>query len=78
MRRLIESLTPDSRHLYWRWVAAVFGLYVVLLVGAAGVYISHESSRNLQHETAATVAIKGNRAPSHQASIPMSRQANYD
>jgi hypothetical protein len=78
MRRLIESLTPDSRHLYWRWVAAVFGLYVVLLVGAAGVYISHESSRNLRHETAATVAIRGNRAPSHQASIPMSRQANYD
>ena len=78
MRRLIESLTPDRRHLYWRWVAAVFGLYVVLLVGAAGVYISHESSRNLRHETAATVAIQGNRAPSHQASIPMSRQANYD
>ena len=78
MRRLIESLTPDSRHLYWRWVAGVFGLYVVLLVGAAGVYISHESSRNLRHEPAATVASKANRAPSHQASIPMSRQANYD
>ena len=78
MRRLIESLTPDSRNRYWRWVAGVFGLYVMLLVGAAGVYISHESSRNLRHETAATVAIKGNRAPSHQASIPMSKQANYD
>ena len=69
MRRLIESLTPDSRRLYWRWVAGVFGLYVALLVGAAGVFISHESSRNLRHETAATVAIKGNRAATHQAYI---------
>lgn len=76
MRRLIESLTPDSRHTYWRWVAGVFGLYVVLLVSAAGVFVSHESSRNLRHEPAATVAIKGNRAPSHQASMPMPTQAN--
>ena len=69
MRRLIESLTPDSRRLYWRWVAGVFGLYVALLVSAAGVFISHESSRNLRHETAATVAIKGNRAATHQAYV---------
>src|SRR4051812_35364769 len=69
MRRLIESLTPDSRRLYWRWVAGVFGLYVALLVSAAGVFISHESSRNLRHETATTVAIKGNRAATHQAYI---------
>ena len=69
MRRLIESLTPDSRRLYWRWVAGVFGLYVALLVSAAGVFISHESTRNLRHETAATVAIKGNRAATHQAYI---------
>jgi hypothetical protein len=78
MRRLIESLTPDSRRVYWRWVAGMFGLYVVLLVGAAGVYISHESSRNLRHEPAATVATKGNGAPSQQASMPLSQQArNY-
>ena len=32
MRRLIESLTPDNRRFYWRWVAGVFGLYVALLV----------------------------------------------
>ena len=77
MRRFIEALTPDSRHLYWRWVAGVFGLYVVLLVSAAGVFINHESSRNLRHETAATVAIKGNRAPSHQASVPAQTQARF-
>jgi hypothetical protein len=56
----------------------MFGLYVMLLVSAAGVFISHESTRNLRHETAATVAIKGNRASSHQASMPMLRQAQYD
>jgi hypothetical protein len=78
MRRLIETLTPDGRRNYWRWVAGMFGLYVMLLVSAAGVFISHESTRNLRHETAATVAIKGNRASSHQASMPMLRQAQYD
>jgi len=78
MRRLIEALTADGPHNYWRWVAGMFGLYVMLLVSAAGVFMSHESSRNLRHETAATVAIKGNRASSHQASMPVLRQAQYD
>ena len=74
MRRLIESLTPDSRRFYWRWVAGMFGLYVVLLLSAAGTFISHESSRKLAHEGAATVAIDRSLAPSHQASMP-ARQA---
>ncbi len=46
MRSLIESLTPDSRRIYWRWVGGIFGLYVVLMVSAASMFISHESSRN--------------------------------
>jgi hypothetical protein len=74
MRRIIESLTPDSRRFYWRWVVGVFSLYVALLIGAADAFISHESSRKLAHEDAATVAIKGNLAPTHEASMPM-RQA---
>ncbi|MGH6713395.1 MAG: hypothetical protein ACREEK_31135 [Bradyrhizobium sp.] len=78
MRRLIESLTPNGPHHYWRWVAGMFSVYVVLLVGAAGAFISHESTRNLRHEPAATVAAKGNRAPAQQASMPMSTQANFD
>ena len=78
MRRLSKALPPTAASIYWRWVAGVFGLYVVLLVSAAGVFISHESSRNLRHETAATVAIKGNRAPSHQASMPTPQQPRYD
>ena len=63
MRRLIETLSPDGRHNYWRWVAGMFGLYIVLLVSAAGVFISHESSRKLAHEDAATVAIDRIQAP---------------
>ena len=67
MRRLIESLAPDSRQIYWRWVGGIFGLYVVLMLSAASVFISHKSSRNVRHETAATMAIKGDRTPSPQA-----------
>ena len=78
MRRIIESLTPDSRRFYWRWVVGVFSLYVVLLVSAADVFISHESSRKLAHEGAATVAVKGNLAPTHEASMPARQTMRYD
>jgi hypothetical protein len=77
MRRIIESLAPDSRRFYWRWVAGVFSLYVLLLVSAAGVFISHESSRKLAHEGAATVAIERGVAPSHQASMPARQIMRY-
>ncbi len=56
MRRIIESLTPGD-HIYWRWVGGMFALYVVLMVTAAGVFVSHESSRKLAQEAAMTVAI---------------------
>jgi hypothetical protein len=56
MRRLIESLTPGD-HIYWRWVGGMFALYVVLMVTAAGVFVSHEASRKLAQEAAMTVAI---------------------
>ena len=41
MRRLIESLTPSDRPIYWQWVGGMFSLYVVLMVSAVSVYISH-------------------------------------
>ena len=59
MRRLLESLTPQARQIYWKWVGGMFALYVVLMLTAAGVFVSHESSRKLAHEPAATVAIDG-------------------
>ena len=75
MRRLIETLTPVEPGLYWRWVGGVLALYVVVTVGAAGVFINHESSRTLRHEPAATVAKRSN---STQASIPMRPVARYE
>jgi hypothetical protein len=78
MRRLIENLIPDSRHVYWRWIAGVMGVYVVLLLSAAATFSSHESSRNLRHEPATTVAIKTNRLSVHHASIPVPQPSRYD
>jgi hypothetical protein len=56
MRSLIQSLTPDDGRIYWRLVGGMFVLYVVVMVAAAGVFVSHESSRRLAQEPAATVA----------------------
>ena len=77
MRRLIESLTPDNRRFYWRWVAGVFSLYVALLIGAADAFISHESSRKLAYEGAATVASDRSLAPSYQASMSARQTMRY-
>ena len=81
MRRLIESLTPGD-HIYWRWVGGMFALYVVLMISAAGVFVSHESSRKLAQEAAMTVAIdaklRGIVQTSIQVPIPAHRFAdNY-
>ena len=78
MRRLIESLTPVDRDLYWRWVGGMFAFYVVLMVGAACVFMKHESSRNLAHQGAATVAMDRKHAAFEQASIPMRQAARYE
>ena len=78
MRRLIENLIPDSRHVYWRWVAGVLSVYVVLLLSAAATFSSHESSRKLRHEPATTVASKANRLSVHHASIPVPQRSRYD
>ena len=56
MRSLIQSLTPDDSQISWRRVGGMFALYVVLMVTAAGVFVSHESSRKLAQEAAITVA----------------------
>lgn len=69
MRRLIESLTPGDR-IYWRWVGGMFALYVVLMVTAAGVFVSHESSRKLAQEAAMTVAIDAKLRSIVQTSMP--------
>ena len=56
MRRLLESLMPDGRQIYWKWVGGMFALYVVLMGTAASVFVNHESTRKLAQEPATTVA----------------------
>ena len=56
MRRLLESLMPDERQIYWRWVAGMFALYVVLMGTAASLFVNHDSTRKLAREPAVTVA----------------------
>jgi len=78
MRRLLESLTPDARSLYWKWVGGMFALYVVLLLTAAGVFVGHESSRKLAQEPATTVAIDGKHRSIGEVSAPVRQAARYD
>jgi len=78
MRRLIESLTPQARQLYWKWVGGVFALYVVLLLTAAGVFVGHESPRKLAQDPVTTMAVQGKTTRSiTEVAVPM-RQAAWD
>ena len=56
MRRLLESLMPDGRQIYWTWVGGMFAFYVVLMGTAASVFVNHEPTRKLAQEAATTVA----------------------
>jgi hypothetical protein len=78
MRRLLESLTPDARQLYWKWVGGMFALYVVVMLTAAGVFIGHESSRKLAQEPVTTVAAAGKQRSISEASPPLRQAARSD
>ena len=75
MRRLLESLVPDSRPFYWKWVGGVFAAYVLLLATAAGVFVSHESPRRLARQPAATVTVDGN--PQAIPEAPLKQATRY-
>ena len=77
MRRLLESLLPDERQIYWKWVGGVFALYVVLMITAAGVFISHESTRKVAQQPATTVAADGQQRSNTEASTPVRQAARY-
>jgi hypothetical protein len=77
MRRLLESLTPDARRIYWKWVGGMFALYVVLLLTAAGIFVGHDSSRKLAQEPATTVAIDGKQRSVGEVSSPVRQAARY-
>lgn len=78
MRRLLESLTPDARQIYWKWVGGMFALYVVLLFAAAGVIVGHESSRKLAQQPVTTVAIDGKTRSIGEVPAPLQQAARYD
>jgi hypothetical protein len=78
MRRLLESLTPDARRIYWKWVGGMFALYVVLLLTAAGIFVGHESSRKLAQQPVTTVAIDGKQRSISEVSAPVRQAARYD
>ena len=77
MRRLLESLTPQARQIYWKWVGGMFALYVVLMLTAAGLFIGHESPRKLAQERVTTVAIDGKQRSIGEVLVPV-RQAARD
>lgn len=68
MRSLIESLSPGD-HISWRWVGGMFALYVVLMVTAVGVFVSHESSPKMAREAVTTVASEARSRSIVQTSI---------
>ena len=77
MRQLLESLTPDARRIYWKWVGGMFVLYVVLLLTGAGVFVGHELSRKLAQQPVATVAIDGNQRSIGEVPAPVRQAARY-
>jgi len=77
MRRLLESLTPDARQLYWKWVGGMFALYVVLMLTAAGVFIGHESSRKLAQQPVTTVATDSDLRSIDEIAVPLRQAVRY-
>jgi hypothetical protein len=77
MRRLLESLAPDARQLYWKWVGGMFALYVVLLLTAASIFVGHESSRKLAQQPATTMAIDGKQRSIGEVPAPLRQAARY-
>jgi len=78
MRRLLESLTPDARRIYWQWVGGMFALYVVLLLTAAGVFVGHESSRKLAQQPVATMAVDGKQRSIGEIATPVRQAARFE
>jgi hypothetical protein len=73
---LLESLMPDTRPIYWKWVGGMFALYVVLMLTAAGVFVGHESSRKLAQQPVTTVA-SGEEPHTAPASSTLREAARY-
>ena len=42
MRRLIESLSPETHQIHWKWIGGVFAFYVVIMATAMGMLVVHQ------------------------------------
>ena len=77
MRRLLESLVPHHRHLYWGWVGGMFALYLVLMVSVAGVFVRHESSRTIAQQPVTTVTIDRGEHTMSVDTMPLRQVVNH-
>ena len=77
MRGLIESLTPQARQIYWKWVGGMFALYTVLLLAAAGVFVGHESPRKLAQQPVTTVATDSDLRSIDEIAVPLRQAVRY-
>ena len=77
MRGLLESLTPQAREIYWKWVGGMFALYTVLLLAAAGVFVGHGSQRTLAQHPDTTVAIDGKAGSIGEIAAPLRQVVRY-
>jgi hypothetical protein len=77
MRRLLESLTPEAREIYWKLVGGMFALYVVLMFTAAGMFLGHESSRKVAQQPVTTVATDVEQRSISEGSAPLRQAARY-
>jgi hypothetical protein len=50
MRSLIESLTPEACGIDWKWIGAMFAFYVAVVVIAAGLLMTHRSTKGSAYE----------------------------
>jgi hypothetical protein len=55
----------------------MFALYVVLLLAAAGVFVSHESSRKLAQQPVTTVATDSDLRSIDEIAVPLRQAVRY-
>jgi hypothetical protein len=44
MQRLLESLSPIERRLYWRWCLMILAFYVLLVIAGGAAVLMHRSA----------------------------------
>ncbi len=71
MRGLIENLSPENRHISWKWIGGVFAFYVVMMAAATGMFVVHQSAKDLTRERVAATAAAGKPRTATAAPAPL-------